>query len=131
MVKDDAQSEELLRIRASLGRWNHKDGRWILLTQKESSQFANGRKYQVKEHLKSFSPYRTYVCTENQINQKIQSIKLSGFVLTEPEFPQLQEFFRDGEIITSGMLFQESVFEEATPQTYMSPWEALINSRSK
>ncbi len=126
----ESSRENLLKCHSLLGKWKHGDGRWVSIRQIDDLPHGEFKKYSVIEFVRPYSPYKKYSIRLSEIEDKIKTLKNYGFKLIKLQYPELQEFFRNGEPVTSGTIFQDSFFaENNAPETKkMTGMEALLAS---
>jgi len=98
-MKDEA-ADSLLQIRATLGRWT-KDTKWYVINCIQEHPLPSGREYQIEESRGSYNMPFIYKASESQLIGILNSLQKQGFQLTKPEYPELQEYFRNGKPITA------------------------------
>lgn len=119
--------EKVLKIRGGLGMWRHVDGSWCLLAEKDA--LYNLDPYMVTTFSKPYNPPMNFGTDEKDILSRIDKLRIASYKLVEPKFPELQEFFRDGEPITEAMLFQDDFNSIKADPNALTGFEALIASR--
>ena len=113
MTKGEQQEnkqDEVLQLRASLGRWT-KDRSHITLAENAVNPQQDSRIYQVTEDRGSYKMPLVYNITQKEVLAKVKTMQQMGYKLVTPQFPELKEFFRNGRPITAVDIFHDGVDE--------------------
>lgn len=108
--KREDKQDAVLQIRASLGTWKLANITTTILDRNVTPQM-DLRQYEVTEQRGSYRQPLKYNITHKETLAKIKSMQQVGYKLTAPQFPELQEFFRNGRPITAADLFEDAFNE--------------------
>ncbi len=109
-AKQEDKQDAILQLRASLGRWKFGET-YVSVTDSFKSPYLDSRQYKVVEERASYQVPMKYYIDANQVKAKIQTFQQIGFTLITPQFPELQEFFRNGKPITMMDIFEDAMDE--------------------
>ena len=126
-------NDQLLQLRASLGRWFNKDGRhWILLQEKDNPSPQDPYPYQIVK-----APYHSYAsigregANYSDIKFIIKRLHECQYTLREPKFPELQTHFRNGVPITQATLLADFLVErDDIKSAPLSSFDAMLKAFS-
>jgi hypothetical protein len=109
-AKQEDKQDAILQLRASLGRWQ-LDTTYVTVKELSESPYLDSRKYEVVEERASYQKPLKYHIDVSQLRAKIQMFQQVGLKLIAPQFPELQEFFRNGKPITMMDIFEDAMDE--------------------
>lgn len=108
-TKEDKQ-DALLQLRASLGTWE-LDEISVIIKDLHTSPYLDSRQYEVTEKRASYKLPLKYHIDAKAVLAKIRVFGQCGMKLVTPQFPELQEFFRNGKPITALDIFEDAMVE--------------------
>ena len=115
-VKEEEKQDKLLLMRASMGTWQKSTGARMTISKRNVTPQQDLRGYHVEEIRGSYTKSFKYDCTEREVESKIKTLQQSGYKLINPQYPELQQFFRNGRPITDMDIFEDAI-EEIDTQT--------------
>lgn len=125
--REDERRDAILQVRASLGTWTSANMS-IVITERGVTPQEDLRGYKVVESRGSYQKPFTYNITLRDVYAKIKTLQQSGYKLSQPQFPELQEFFRNGNPITAMDIFEDAVNEIETETDNRTGIEFLLDN---
>lgn len=125
--RQQAKQDELLEIRASLGRWQ-LGTTYVVITERDVDPMMDSKGYRVSESRKPFQPEIGFNSTARDVKAKIKAMQQMGYKLTMPQFPELQAFFRNGRPITEMDIFEDGINEIKAEKDERTGLEFLLET---
>lgn len=127
---DNTAQEKMLRVKSLLGKWEHPvSGKWWFIECKVEHPLETGRSYRVIESPRPYNKSNTFICTEHRTVKTVEKLKQDGYKLVEQTYPELKDYFRDGNPITAGDILSDAMDEMVVERTeFLSGLDALIAS---
>lgn len=126
---NDVQTADIL-LRSKLGMWqSRRTGMWSEILPYESAKFGDSRTHLIRYCTGSYRTIREYTTTVDKVNEILIELLHADYTLIRPKYPELQKFFRNGQLVTLSDQIVEAFGDINTqPQKPVDSMAAVLNS---
>lgn len=119
--KTEQKNNNLLQLRSCMGTWvspKSSNGNTVGVTiaERDVTPQEDLRQFTITEHRGSYKPALVYNITLAEVKAKIKAMQQNKYVLSKPTYPELLQFFRNGNPITYANILEDSLREIKTEE---------------